>query len=268
MVRRSAPGSSRAGVGAGQATGDGRSPPAAPRDALGSGRMMSLLGAVADDAREILEVLGDALWLHSDLLQIATASPPGARTFGLGMAVVFWAGVSLLVGHSVPLFINRVRPGRFVLSMVLNGLLFVVSWLVWALVFTGIGTLLFGQHLSFPTTLLIISFSYAPYMFGFLILIPYLGPFLGRLLTGWSLLIVLVTVERVYSVTLPWALVHTGLGWLVLQLLNTTVGRPVLALRDRLLRSIAGRRLDLTPRELIRRVTRGAVAAAQRRQRR
>ena len=61
-------------------------------------------------------VIGMALWLDPALLQAAGAAAgteAGPRAFALAIGVIVVAGVSSLLGQSVTLFINRVRPGRF-----------------------------------------------------------------------------------------------------------------------------------------------------------
>ena len=42
--------------------------------------------------------------------------------------IVFLAGASTLLGQSAVLFINRVRRSRFVISLITNGIIFLISY--------------------------------------------------------------------------------------------------------------------------------------------
>ena len=97
--------------------------------------------------------------------------PPNARWVALGLLVV--AGVSMLLGQSVVLFVNRVPPKRFTLSLLVNGLLFVAGIFFWALMVWATGNFLLAETATYRQILLIIALSYAPLVFGFLILLPY-----------------------------------------------------------------------------------------------
>ncbi len=58
--------------------------------------------------------------------------------------IVFLAGASTLLGQSAVLFINRVRKSRFVISLITNGLIFIVSYIVWGFIVWLVGRLLFN----------------------------------------------------------------------------------------------------------------------------
>ena len=192
-------------------------------------------------------VINRALWLDPALLEAAGAAAgteAGPRAFALAIGVVVVAGVSTLLGQSVTLFINRVRPGRFVLSLVMNGLLLVIGWLVWALVLWVIGLWLFPITPTYRTMLLLIALSYAPLAFGFLILIPWMGPFIQRLLYVWSFIIVVGALMFEFQVGFVPALVAAGIGWLVLLGMTLTIGRPIVALRNLLWHKVTGSRMD------------------------
>ena len=199
-------------------------------------------------------VINRALWLDPALLEAAGAAAgteAGPRAFALAIGVVVVAGVSTLLGQSVTLFINRVRPGRFVLSLFMNGLLLVIGWLVWALVLWVIGIWLFPITPTYRTMLLLIALSYAPLAFGFLILIPWMGPFIQRLLYVWSFIIVVGALMFEFQVGFVQALVAAGIGWLVLLGMTLTIGRPIVALRNLLWHKVTGSRMDATAQDIL-----------------
>lgn len=67
------------------------------------------------------EILGWVFVLNGEVFRrVATANGGMA----LAMLVVVLAGLSLAIGQSIILFINRVRPIRFVFSLLINAILY------------------------------------------------------------------------------------------------------------------------------------------------
>lgn len=88
-------------------------------------------------------------------------------------------------------------------------------------------------------------------VYGFLILLPYLGPFVQRLLYTWSFIIALRAVAYTFHVGFFPALLCVGLGWLIIMLLTATIGRPLVAFRNWFWYRLTGTRLDTTAQELL-----------------
>ena len=136
--------------------------------------------------------------------------------------IVFLAGASTLLGQSAVLFINRVRKSRFVISLITNGLIFIVSYIVWGFIVWLAGRILFDIDPPWGQFVRMVGLSTAPLVFGFLVLIPWMGPFVGKVLNVWSLLILVAIVEYQFKIGLLGAVICVGLGWLAsLALTNT-----------------------------------------------
>ncbi|MCL4857819.1 MAG: YIP1 family protein [Caldilineaceae bacterium] len=189
------------------------------------------------------------LRLQPDVVQIAETHP---NATWIAFGVVMVAGVSVLLGQSVILFLNQVRPGRFIMSLVSNGVLLVVGWVVWSATVWGTGQWLFTEQPDFAVVLRLTGLSYAPLVYGFLILMPYLGPFVQRLLYAWSLIIALRAVAFAFQVGFWPALLCVGLGWLLLMLLTATIGRPIVTVRNWVWHRITGTPMDASAHELLR----------------
>ncbi len=188
------------------------------------------------------------LRLQPEMVEVVATYPnAGWITFG----VVMTAGISLLFGQSVILFLNQVSPGRFVISLVGNGLLLVVGCFFWAASVWVIGNWLFSEEPEYSVVLKLIALSYAPLVFGFLILMPYLGPFVQRLLYTWSFMVAVRAVSFTFEVTFWQALACTGIGWLLLMLITATIGRPIVAVRNRLWHRISKTPMNATAQELL-----------------
>jgi hypothetical protein len=172
------------------------------------------------------------------------------QTFSVTLGVAIVGGASLLIGQSMVLFINQVTPARFVLSMVLNGLQFAISIIVWAALLTFLGGIIFDIEIPLAISTRIMLLTAAPYVFGFFVLMPYMGLTIQKILQIWSLLITLQIVNFQYETNLWQALVVVGIGWLLTILLGALLGRkPVIALRDAIWKRVVGTTLETNIRE-------------------
>jgi hypothetical protein len=167
------------------------------------------------------------------------------------LTIALIGGAGLLLGQSVILFVNRVRPARFALTLLINGIVFAISLLIWGVAIWAIGSLLFPAEPALTIVLRLVALSAAPYVFGFLVLIPYLGEFVYRVLSVWSS--VIAAGATAYSFRVDWwpAFLVVGLSWLAIWILSNTLGRPVLALRNRIWRAAAGTNMDTSVADIL-----------------
>lgn len=166
--------------------------------------------------------------------------------------IVFLAGVSVFLGQSVILFVNRVRRGRFVFSLVTNGVIFLIIYAVWGLAVALIAWLMFDVTVYGEVFIIfLVGLSTAPLVFGFLILIPYMGPAIGKVLSVWQLLIMTTAVEFSFGVGFVEAAICVGLSWLLMLLMSNTIGRPVVNLRNWVYRKVTGSDLDATTQDIL-----------------
>ena len=189
-----------------------------------------------------------ALRLNPDAYKFVVTYPESKWVV---LGIIFLAGVSTLIGQSVVLFLNRVRRERFYFSMVLNGLMFIISYLVWGAVIYITGRVLFREDVTFGEMFRLVGLSTAPLIFGFFVLIPWMGPFLGKVLNVWSFLILINIVQFEFNSGFWGALLCVGLGWLLMNLINNTIGRPVIAIRNRIWQRVTGSSLDATAQDIL-----------------
>ena len=144
------------------------------------------------------------------------------------LLVVFVAGFFQSLSQIVVLFINQVRPLRFVLSLFISAVLFVVGYGFWALSTWAILSIVFNAPLSFLEMLRTLGFSYAPLaLFGLFVMLPYFGGGVFVVLSIWTLLAVVVGLESLTAMSRWDAFASAVLGWVVVQLLQKTVGQPI-----------------------------------------
>ncbi len=110
------------------------------------------------------DALGWILSLNGEAFRVATTLP---RIGALAVLIVVLAGLSQTIGQSVILFINQVKPRRFVLSLVVNAVLFAIGFF-----FLGFSTwLVFALtpwvNVAFGTVVVVLALSYAPLLFSF-----------------------------------------------------------------------------------------------------
>lgn len=148
---------------------------------------------------------------------------------GIALLVVALAGLSEGVGQSLVLFINRITPRRFVLSLLLSAATHAVGYIFWAATIWLVGVRLFGRQEEFVVVARAVGLAYAPQLFGFFILTPYLGSLFALVIGVWTLLATVVAVHAGLELTIWQAVACSGVGWLLGQVIRRTLGRPLLA---------------------------------------
>ena len=173
------------------------------------------------------------------------------RNLEISMTVAALAGVSTLLGDSVVLFLNRVRGWRFMVTLLLNGLGFVLLYALQALVIAIVGPLVVGHSPGLAAVTRGVMLATAPMIFGFFVLIPYLGPAIARVLQAWGLLVLWVIVDSLFDTDVWTALLVTAIGWGVMQLLSWSLSRPMNWLGDRIWQVVTGKPSMMTGRDLL-----------------
>lgn len=209
---------------------------------------MEIIQSIFTYFEQLFQVISYALRFDPRLYEGVSAHP---NSRWLVFGVVFLAGASTLLGQSVVLFVNRVRRERFVMSLLFNGIVYLISYFVWGITIAVVGRLIFPIEPEPWSIVRMIGLSTAPLIFGFFVLIPWMGPFISKILNIWGFLILVSVVEFGFQVGLVRALIVVGCGWLVMMLLNNVIGRPIVALRNRLWHMVAGTSLDADTHDLL-----------------
>lgn len=184
-----------------------------------------------DGVVQFVDSVGRALW------GVWTLNPESTRWLAddrnaawVAVTIAILAGASTLLGNSVVLFVNRVRGVRFAISLLINGVGFVVLYAVQALIIAVVGYLVTGERLDLGTSTWAVLLATAPLVFGFFELIPYLGPGIARLLQAWGLIALWAVVDVLYQVGHWRSLLIVGAGWGAMQLVSWLLSRPLAAL--------------------------------------
>lgn len=183
-------------------------------------------------------VLG-AIALNPEAFALIHTLPLGTE---VALSIMLITGLSHGIGQSIVLFVNRVKPIRFVLSLLIMSILYMLSSGFW-LLSVWLASQLFDQGTPFIPMLRTLGLAYAPLMLGFLVALPYFGVPILVLLSLWTLLAFVVGFNAAAGID-PWqAFWCSALGWAVFQILQRTIGRPATVLSQWLTNTTAGVKL-------------------------
>ena len=189
-------------------------------------------------------LVSGVLMLNSETFATINKLPSGLTA---SILVVLLAGLSQTFGQSVMLFINRVQPLRFLLSVAIAAVIFVFNYNFWVLSTWLVAGWFFRVNLSLVEVVKTLGFSYAPLLFGFLIVIPYFGMPILIVLSIWTL-IAIATGLGVISDLGIWQAFECCLGgWVVLQLSQRVFGKAIARITSRIVDWVAGVELVTEP---------------------
>lgn len=166
--------------------------------------------------------------------QLLASAAPSWPTVAVAAAIIVLAGLSEGLGsRGVILLFNRIALLRVVLNLALSALLYLLSALLWVAALWMLAALAFHDIGSLGQAFVAISAAYVPLLLGALVLLPYVGPLIGRGLHLWSLLVALTAISATFSLP-PWqAVLCALLGWLLLQGVHWLLGVPAARLGRR-----------------------------------
>ena len=170
------------------------------------------------------QLLGWVLKLKFEAFEQINTLPDGSR---VALIVVLAAGISQVCAQSAILFVNRVRPLRFVLSLMIGAILFVFGYLFLVLSTWIISFAPFTNEVSFGTVARTLGLSYAPLIFSLFGVMPYLGEPILFLLSLWHLLAMVVGFAAASNTNVWQAFGTVVAGWILLWVLQRTVGQPI-----------------------------------------
>lgn len=201
---------------------------------------------------DFIAAVGTAIWM---MLTLDSGAADWFRSYPLSLqvsaTVAALAGMSTLLGNSVVLFLNRIRGWRFVVTLLLNGVAMIGLYVLQAAVIAVVGPLILGSSPGLLPIVRGVMLATAPMVFGFLGMIPYLGPAITRLLQAWGVLTLWVAVAAVFHAGFVSSLLITVIGWGLMQLLSWSLSRPVTWIGDRIWQLITGKPALMTGRDLL-----------------
>lgn len=170
------------------------------------------------------ELLGWVLALKSEAFEQINALPHGST---VALIVVLAAGLSQVAAQSVILFLNRVKPVRFIFSLVVGAILFAFGYIFLVCSTWAIGYAPFTVEARFGVLARTLAFGYAPLIFSVFGAMPYFGEPILSVLSLWQLLAIVVGFASINSTNVWQAFGTVALGWITLWILQRTIGQPI-----------------------------------------
>jgi hypothetical protein len=202
------------------------------------------------------ELVFGAIHLNPQVFLLIQTLPLGRRA---ALIILLIAGFSQAIGQATVLFINRVRPVRFVLSLVISSVLFVVSTGFWIGSTWLVSHFLFGSRTSLEMVFRTLGLAQAPLILSIFVALPYLGSPIYALLSLWTLLGLVVGLDVLVGLS-PWqAFLCGSLGWVVFQSLQRTIGRPATLVGRWLTNTAAGIKLVTNVQDLEKLIETGSL---------
>ncbi len=168
-----------------------------------------------------------AMRLEPSIYRAIQVAPNG---IWVALFIVTLASISEALGQSVVLFINRVRPRRYLVALGISTASNMIAYLLWAAVIWIMGAFFYGLNFPFIALASAVGLAYAPQLLAFFELVPFLGNPFGIILSLWSMLAIAVAIYAGLSFTFWQALIASAVGWLLIQAWRRTIGIPIYAL--------------------------------------
>jgi hypothetical protein len=194
------------------------------------------------------ELISGALRLDRSAFDAIEQSSQGLRD---AFIMLLLAGASLTLGQSVVLFLNRVSRGRFAFALVLGGFELVLEALLWITSVWVVVGLLGVSRPHLVETLDVIGLAYAPFLFGVLIFLPYVGLPIAWLLRLWVLLAAIVGTSAAFDISPERAALAVAGGFLGRWLLLRVFDRAVKAADLWYMRASTGRAMPIQSSEAL-----------------
>jgi hypothetical protein len=127
-----------------------------------------------------------------------------------------------------------------VLCLLLMAVVFVAGLGMWAASIWLIATFFAEVPVSASDVLVAVCLGQAPLLFGFLVLIPYLGSSIRRILQAYSLVVVTAALSAMFGIRPIAALGLCGLGWVLQIAMLGLLQRPLAGMRRWLWQAASG----------------------------
>lgn len=206
---------------------------------------MFILATTADTAiNRFWTLVSGVLLLNPETFASINNLPLGLIA---SILVVLLAGLSQTFGQSVMLFVNRVRPLRFLLSLAIAAVIFVFDYNFWVLSTWIVGKWVFEVDLSLIEVIKTLGFSYVPLLLGFLMVIPYFGMPILIVLSIWTLMAIATGLGAISDLGIWQAFECCLGGWLVLQVSQRVFGKAIASVTSNIVDWVAGVELVTEP---------------------
>lgn len=162
-------------------------------------------------------------------------------SIALTVGVAMLAGISVMTGHAVVLLLNRITGWRFAMGLLVSAVWLVLLHAFESVALWALGSWWSGQPVPYLTVLTGVLVATAPQIWGFLVLIPYLGSAIGRFLSAWSAVCLWAVTASTFGVGRWPALALVAIAWMVMHLVSLVCSPWISRGLSKLFERMAGR---------------------------
>jgi hypothetical protein len=185
----------------------------------------------------LFEVVGGVLTLDPQVFIVMRSAQ---AITGISLGVVVVAGLMRILGQSIVLFANRVRPSSFVVRIIASTLEFILDVLVMGIMLWLIARLLNpNSSLALGEILRTVPLAFAPYWLGALVLVPYMGIWIERGLKVYVFLALTVAFHGAFNQPFLTAVLSALIAWFSVLLLDSLLSWPITSATESVSRSLA-----------------------------
>lgn len=193
-------------------------------------------------------IVEGALWLNVNSADTVEVLVDASY---LGLVLPFLAGVSLTFGRGIDLFVNRVSRLRFFLILLVGGLLAVAGAIIWVFSILFFADFVYHDPANLDYVTWAVCMGYAPLLFAYIAVMPYLGSIIERVLEVWHLVAIVGAITIVPQIDVWEALGCVLPGWLIAQVLQHNILSPVVRVRSLFWRVTTGKAQRVDVHQLV-----------------
>lgn len=170
----------------------------------------------------MVDQIGAFLAAVGGILRLDPNAFRAVQTAPYGLSVAIWilvlGTVSSALGDCPLLFINRMPPGRWLLALAVESVLSIARLAIAILSFWLLLLILSLGEVSLQRVVLILGLGYAPMLLSIVVVLPSVGPLIGRLLYAWTIVTLLASLAVARNAS-PWEVLVPGVVAILLLLL-------------------------------------------------
>jgi hypothetical protein len=172
--------------------------------------------------QDILRAIWGSLTLDPAVFEIVLDA---RRAWVISLTVLVLAAASHFIGQTVVLQINGVPRASRLKALALGSLQQIGGFFLWMFAIWLIATVIFRADQDLTVAFRVLAIAYAPMVLGFVVLVPFAGPWLFQGLRMWTVLAVIVATSVAFAMSPRAAAICAIVGWIGQYFLTQLIGR-------------------------------------------
>ena len=196
-----------------------------------------------DNINAFFDIVGGILSLDPEAILAIQTAPDGLT---VAIVILLLATAADVVGNSPVLFMKKMQPGRLAAALGVETVLSLVRLAIWMASLWILLLVLNRGVVELANVVLVIGIGYAPMLWSFLVVVPTVGPLIGRILIAWTLVTITASIAVASNTSPLEALAAPVVAVLVILLVRRSSNHVSLEILGRVSRHLTG--VDLMQR--------------------